>query len=89
MSPLDATNASFIMSFIVLVSSRRDTVSQHGKGHNSSVTRLRYSANHNALDSWPIRPCLASQNDELCKNRRVSERRSNNNVQYVENNVFF
>ncbi len=75
MSPLDATNASFIMGFIVFVSSRRDTTSQHGKGRNISVSRLRYSANHNALDSWPIRVRLASQNVELCKNRHVSERR--------------
>ncbi len=87
MSPLDATNASFIMGFIVLVSSHRDhnTV----RGRNICVTCLRYSANHNALDSWPIRARLASQNDELCKNQRVSERQSKNNVQYVENNVFF
>ncbi len=56
-------------------SSHRDTASQYGKGCNISVSRLRYSANHNALDSWPIRAHLASQNDELCKNRRVSERR--------------
>ncbi len=76
MSPLDATNASFIAGFIVLVSSRRDTASQYGKGRNISVSRLRYSANHNALDSWPIGAHLASQNDELCKNQRVSERRS-------------
>ncbi len=77
MSPLDATNASFIMGFIVLVSSCQDTASQHGKGCNIFVSRLRYSANHNALCSWPIRAELsASQNDELCKNRRVSERRS-------------
>ncbi len=40
-------------------------------------------------DSWPVRECLTSQNDELCKNGHVSERRSNNNVQYVENNVYF
>ncbi len=72
MSPLDATNASFIMGFIVFVSSRRDTASQHGKGRNISVSRLRYSANHNTLDSWPIRARLASQNDELW---HVSERR--------------
>ncbi len=39
------------------------------------VTRLRYSANHNALDSWPIRTHCAFQNDKLCKNRCVSERR--------------
>ncbi len=71
---MDATNASFIMGFIVFLSSRRDTASQYGKGHNISVTRLRYSANHNALDSWPIRAGLASQNDELCKNRCISER---------------
>ncbi len=67
-------NASFVMGFMVLDSSRRDTVSQHGKGRNNSVTRLSYSANHNALDSWPIRARLTSQNDELCKNWHVSER---------------
>ncbi len=64
------------MGFIVFVSSRRDTASQYGEGRNISITRLRYSANHNALDSWPIRAHLASQNDELCKNQHVSERRS-------------
>ncbi len=75
MSPLDATNALFIMGFIVFVSSSQDTASQYGEGRNISVSHLRYSANHNALDSWPIRARLISQNDELCKNRRVSERR--------------
>uniref|UniRef100_A0A671T2Q4 Interferon-induced GTP-binding protein Mx2-like n=1 Tax=Sinocyclocheilus anshuiensis TaxID=1608454 RepID=A0A671T2Q4_9TELE len=30
------------------------------KGRNISVTRLRYSANHNALDSWPITAHLES-----------------------------
>ncbi len=75
MSPLDATNASFVMGFIVFVLSRRDTASHYGKGCNIFITRLKYSANHNALDSWPIRAHLASQNDELCKNRCVSERR--------------
>ncbi len=75
MSPLDATNALFVMGFIVFVWSCRETPSQYGEGRNISVSRLRYSANHNALDSWPIRACLASQNDELCKNRHVSERR--------------
>ncbi len=55
MSPLDATNVSFIMGFIVLVSSRRDTASQYGEGRNIIITCLRYSANHNAQDSWPIR----------------------------------
>ncbi len=60
MSPLDATNASFIMGFIVFVSSRRDTASQYSEGRYISVSRLRYSANHNALDSnfsyniWPL-----------------------------------
>ncbi len=44
------------------------------RGCNIYVSRLRYSADHKALDSWPIRARLASQNDELCKNRRVSER---------------
>ncbi len=63
------------MGFIVFVTSRRDTASQHGKGRNISISRLRYSANHNALDSWPIRAHLASQNDELCKHQHVSERR--------------
>ncbi len=67
MSPLDATNASFIMGFIVFVSSRRDTASQYGKGRNISVSRLRYSANHNALDSWPIRARLASQKMSFVK----------------------
>ncbi len=51
----------------VFVSSRRDTASQYGKGRNISIIRLRYSSNPNALDSWPIRAHLASQNDELCK----------------------
>ncbi len=93
MSPLDATNASFIMGFIVFVSSRWDTASQYGEGRNISVSRLRYSANHNALDSWPIRAHFASQNDELCKNttrfRKAEHRGATTNVQYVENNVFF
>ncbi len=61
------------MDFIVFVSSRRDTASQYGKGRNISVSHLRFSANHNAPDSWPIRARLASQNDVLYKN---SERRS-------------
>ncbi len=38
----------FIMGFIVLVSSRRDTASQYGEGRNIYITRCRYSANHNA-----------------------------------------
>ncbi len=67
MSSLDATNASFVMGFIVFVSSRRDTASQYCEGRNISISRLRYSANHNALDSWPIRAHLASQNDEFVK----------------------
>ncbi len=46
MSSLNATNASFIVGFIVLVSSPRDTASQHCKGRNISVTCLSYSANH-------------------------------------------
>ncbi|KAI2648130.1 Transcription elongation factor SPT5 [Labeo rohita] len=41
----------------------KDTGSQHGKGR--PVTHLRYLANHNALDSWPIRAHQAFQNDEL------------------------
>ncbi len=74
MSLLNATNASFIMGFIIFVSSCWDTASQYGEGRNISVSRLRYSANHNALNSWPIRAHLTFQNDELCKNRRVPER---------------
>ncbi len=74
-----ATNASFIMSFIVFVSSRWVTALKYSrpKGHNHSISCFRYSANPNALDNWPIRAHLASQNDELCKKRRMlSERRS-------------
>ncbi len=56
------------------------------RGRNISVTRLRFLTNHNALDSWPIRAHLAFQNDELCKNRGISERRGKN-IRYVENNV--
>ncbi len=74
MSPPYATNTLF-MSFIVCVSSCRDTASQYDKGRNILVSRLRYSANHNALDSWPNRAHLASLNDELCKIWRVPERR--------------
>ncbi len=50
--------------------------------------REQVVVDHSALESRPIRARLAAQNDELCKHRRVSERRSNNNVQYVENSVF-
>ncbi len=64
------------MGFIVFVSVARDTASQYGKGRNISVSHLRYSANHNAPDSWPIRARLTPQNDVLYKNQRVSERRS-------------
>ncbi len=39
----------------------------NGKERNISVTDLRYLANHNALDSWPIRAHHAFQNDELVK----------------------
>uniref|UniRef100_A0A9J7XCS5 Diaphanous-related formin 3 n=1 Tax=Cyprinus carpio carpio TaxID=630221 RepID=A0A9J7XCS5_CYPCA len=42
------------MGFIGFVSSQENTASQYGKEHNISITRLRNSANHNALDSWPI-----------------------------------
>ncbi len=40
---LITTNASFIVGFIVFVSSRRDTASQYGERHNISVSRLSYS----------------------------------------------
>ncbi len=49
------------------------TYFKYGKGRNIYVTRFRYSPNHNAPDSWPIRAHLAFLNDELCKNQRVSE----------------
>ncbi len=65
-----------------------NTASQYGKGSNISVSRLRYLANHNVLDSWPIRANLASQNDDIFLNLRISERRSNNNVQYNKSCVF-
>ncbi len=93
MSPVNATNAWFIMGLIVFVSSRRDMTSQYGEGRNISVSSLRYSVNHKALDSWPIRAHLVSQNDELCKKINVfhkgGAKRSSNNVQYVENYGFF
>ncbi len=41
MFPLDATNASFIMGFIVFVSSRLDTASQYGMGRNISISRKK------------------------------------------------
>ncbi len=64
------------MGFIIFVSSRQDTASQYGgEGRNIYVSLLRYLDNHNALDSWPIGGRLVSQNDEICKNCRVSERR--------------
>ncbi len=37
--------------FYCFVSLCRDTASQYGEGRNISVSRLRHSANHNALDS--------------------------------------
>ncbi len=37
----ECNDASFIVGFIVLVLSRRDTASQHGKGRNISVTHFR------------------------------------------------
>ncbi len=67
-------------------------VSKYGKGRKISLTCLRYSANHNALDSWPIRAHRAFQNDELLKIdvfHKGGAERSNNTVQYVENNVCF
>ncbi len=48
------------MAFMVLVSSHQDTASQFGEGRNISATCLKYSANHNALDSWPISANLTS-----------------------------
>ncbi len=56
MSPLDATN-----SFCVVTPGHHNTV------RGVALPSHAYSANHNALDSWPIRARLAFQNDELCK----------------------
>ncbi len=64
MSSLVATNASFIIGFIIFESI------QYGNGRNISISHF-YSANHSALDSWTIREGLASQNDD----RHVLERR--------------
>ncbi len=89
MSPLDAKNASFLMGFIVFVSLRWDTASQHGKGRDISVTRLRYSTNHNTLDSWSISVHLAFWNNELCKNfQKGGAYRNTIIVHYVENKSF-
>uniref|UniRef100_A0A671SER8 Tyrosine-protein kinase n=1 Tax=Sinocyclocheilus anshuiensis TaxID=1608454 RepID=A0A671SER8_9TELE len=44
----------------------RYTASQYSKGRNISVTRLKYSANHNALDSWPI-------SNGSCKSNRLNQ----------------
>ncbi len=75
MSPLDATKASFVMFHCFDLVAPGNAITIYGEGHNISVTRLRYSAKHNALNSCPIRAHLTSQNDELCENRHVSERR--------------
>ncbi len=66
----------FILAVVLLPPPYHEVmcVSKYGKGHNISVTRLRYLANYNALNSCPIRAHLTFQNDELFKNRRVSER---------------
>ena len=70
----DTTRNHVYDGFYVYVSLLRpDKASQYVKRHNIYVTCLRHSANHNTLDSWPIRAHLAFQTDELCKNRRVSE----------------
>ncbi len=53
--------------WVLLFLCRRAGTRHHNTVSNISVSRLRYSVNHNALDSWPIRAHLASQNDKLCK----------------------
>ncbi len=63
---MDATTAWFIMGFIVFVSLGH--TSQYGEWRNISVSRLRYSANHNAPDSWPIRAHLVSGVMSFVKN---------------------
>ncbi len=60
-------------------------VSKYGEGRNICVTRSRYSANHNALDSRPIRAHSATQNDELCKSNTLQKDGAERN----ENNVVF
>ncbi len=64
--PTGCNKCLVYMGFIVL---SRHTTSLYGEWHNISVTRLRDSANQNALDSCPIRARLSSQNDELCKSQ--------------------
>ncbi len=67
MSPLDATNALFIMGFYSFC------VVALGQRHLNTVRGAITTGNHNAqLESWPIRARLASQNDALRKNRHVS-----------------
>ncbi len=65
-----------------------DAVSKYDKRHNISVLS-RNLANHNTLDSWPIKERVASQNDELDAFQKGRAERSNNNVRYVENKVVF
>ncbi len=67
-------NKCLVYNGFLLFLSRRAKTWHHNTERNISVSHLRYSANHNALDRWPIRARLASQNDELCKNQHVSER---------------
>ncbi len=66
--PTGCNKCLVYMGFIVL---SRHTTSLYGEWHNIFVTRLRDSANQNALDSCPIRARLSSQNDELCKSQRA------------------
>ncbi len=58
------------------------------RGRNISISLLRYSAHYNALESWPIRARLASQNDELCFRKADHIGATIMYIMYVENNVF-
>ncbi len=56
-------------------------LSRHaGTWHHNTVRDVTFPAKHNALDIWPIRAHLASQNDEVCKKsahfRKAEHRRA-------------
>ncbi len=81
---------TFILAVVLLLPlpCHGDAVSKYDKRHNISVLS-RNLANHNTLDSWPIKERVASQNDELDAFQKDRAERSNNNVRYVENKVVF
>ncbi len=66
-------------------------VSKYGKGRNISVTRLRCSANHNALDSQSEHTALFRTMSFVNINtlQKGGAERNENNVRFVENIVVF